>query len=419
MSLFQAAERISRDGQTLPTMDAVSKPISGLYDLVTNRKSASGVRVNADNAISLSTVFNALILLSESVAQLPLSPYIVENENGVKKRRKFKDDNRYNLVAYEPNEYMSSDTYRKTVMNHLVRYDRSVSIIERGPFGEPLSFFPWHPLKYRKIRDRDGGYVYEFRDAGETFYINEDNVLHNIGYTDNGIEGKSRIDLLFNSLGNALAIEEYAGQYFGKGINVSGFIKHPKKLKDEKAVDRLKTSFVKKYGGRNNQFGVGVLEEGSEFEKFETDPEKAQLLQSRMVNAVAVAQTWNIPVPLLKYLEKATYNNVEQLDIQFTKYTLNPWLINFENEYRRKLLTEEEKREGNIYFKHNVSGLMRGDMESRGKFYESMGKIGAMTPNKGLELEDMEAFEGGDVHLVPSGYSTVENINNQQENGDS
>lgn len=413
MSLFATAERIQRNGDRLPTMDAVSKPLSELYDLATNKKSSSGVRVNADNAISLSTVFNALTLLSETVAQLPLSPYIIEEVEGIMKRRKFKDDQRYNLVAHEPNEYMSSETYRKTVMNHLVRYDRAYSIIDRGPFGEPLQYFPWHPLKVRKIKDEDGGFVYEFRDNGETFYINEANVLHNIGYTDNGLEGKSRIDLLFNSLGNALAVEQFAGQYFGKGINVSGFIKTPNKLKDESAVERLKTSFIKKYGGRNNAFGVGVLEEGSDYQQMEADPEKAQLLQSRKVNGLIVAQAWNIPLPMLKDLDKATYNNVEQLDIQFSKYTINPWVKNFEAEYRRKLLTEEEKREGNIYFKHNMNGLMRGDMQSRGKFYESLGKVGALAPNNALDFEEMEGYPGGGVHLVPSGYTTVEKINNE------
>lgn len=416
MSLISAAHYRA---EQLPESGIGTNMRSWLRSWLGGTDTPSGIKVDADNAISLSTVFNALLLLSESVAQLPLAPFIKEPNGDRTSRREFTEHFSYNLVAHEPNEWMSSYTFRKTLQSHLCRYDRAYALISRNGRGQPIELFPLHPKWVTTKITEDRRLIYEVSGAwGSTRLerINPINMLHLIGYTDNGLEGKSRVDILANGLGNAQAAERFTGHFFGKGINVSGFISTPKMLKDQEAVDRLKNSFVQRKGGPNNEWGVGVLEGGSEWIKNDVEPEKAQLNETRKVNGLTVAQIWNIPLPLLKYLESATYNNVEQLDIQFSKYTLAPWLINWEQEYRRKLLTESEKESGNVYFKHNMSGFLRGDTATRAEFYEKMQRTGAMSPNDIREKEDMNPYEGGDVHVVNPGAQTIEDLQNTIEN---
>jgi|AntRauTorcE11897_2_1112592.scaffolds.fasta_scaffold06408_2 HK97 family phage portal protein len=401
MSLFAAAEaRANR----LPTQ-TTTKPGEWLKTFFTG-----GEEIGPQNAVSLSTVFNAITLISESVAQLPVAPFESSKKGGRTVKKKLKDHPTYRLIAKEPNQLMSSFDFRRLLQNWALRYDNAYAAIERKG-TTPTALIPIHPTRITQEVE-NGSVVYE---VDSKLTVKGRDMLHLIGYSDTGLKGESRIDLLSEALGNARAAEQFARNYFEKGVSVSGFIKHPGRLKDKEAIARLKESFLKSNTGKKNAGGVGVLEEGAEFIPSEVEPEKAQLNETRKVNGLTVAQIFNIPLPLLKYLDKATYNNVEQLDIQFVKYTLAPWLVNWEQELERKLLTDAEKAANNIYFKHNIAAFLRGDMASRGKFYESLAKVGAFSPNDILELEDKNGYEGGDVHVVSPGAQTVEQIQESEE----
>jgi HK97 family phage portal protein len=409
MSLFAA----QYNAQYLPDSD-IAKPLGWFLDYLGFRESGSGVKVTPDTAISLSTVFNAGLLLSETLAQLPVAPYEVRISADRERRRVARDHVTYRLVAKEPNEYMTSHTFRKVMMVNAFKYDRAYAVIERDRFGDPISMYPV-PSPWVQMKLINGSITYIVKNwwnNGQEERLGEMDVLHIIGYTDNGLEGVSRIRILSDSLGNAIAAERFTGAFFGKGVNVSGFIKTQKLLKTADAVKRLKESFVKQVSGKDNQFGVGLLEDGAEWIPNETDPQKAQLNETRKVNGLTVAQMWNIPLPMLKQMDRGTYSSMEQLDIQFSKYTMTPWIVNWEQEMERKLLTEREKQSGRYYYHFNQNALLRADAASRGKFYESMTKTGAFTPNDINELEDRDTFDGGDVHVIPSGYQTLESLKN-------
>lgn len=407
MSLFAAAEKRAH----LP-VGSSNSPIQWLSAMIGGRQTHAGINVSEENAISLSTIFNAITLLSETVAHLPLAPFIKE-EGEIETRKQFTSHPAYQLVHIAPNPFMSSFTWRKMMMNHVCRWGNTYNIIDRDGFGRPKELYPIHPSR-ATIKIDENHQMWYLVDGGK-YVFEATNVLHVMGFTDDGLIGRSNVEIAKESIAQGMAVEKFGSQFFGKGINVSGFIKSQKLIgKDKEARDRLKESFAQKYGGQNGQFGVGILEDGAEWQQAETDPEKAQALEARKFNVEEVARWFNIPVPLLKQLDRATYNNVEQLDIQFTKYSISPWAVNFEQEYARKLLTEKEKKEGKVYFKHNMNALLRGDMASRGKFYESMTKTGAFSPNRILELEDENPYEGGDVHVVPSGYQTIEQLKAQE-----
>lgn len=414
MSLLQAAENRAHSRKV-----NFGSGIGGFKEFISfmgSGESASGVSVNEENMISLSSVFNAITLLSETVAQQPLSPYLEYQENELTKRRKYREHPTYSLVAFEAMPgFMTAYTWRKLMMNYACRWQNAYSVIERNGNYRPIGLIPVHPERVVPKITQSNKLVYE---VDGTDVIKAINMIHIVGFSDDGIAGRRLSSIASNSLGHALATERFGGQFFGKGINQSGFIKTPKLLNDKEAVERIKSSFAKKYGGLNNSFGVGLLEDGAEYEPLETDPEKAQLHDTRKLNVEEVARWMNVPVPLLKQIDKLTYNNAEQVDIQFTKYTIAPWNVNIEQELRRKLLTEKEKRKGDIYFKHNMNGLLRGDTESRAKLYDTLSKTGAASPNFILEREDENPYEGGDVHVINPGAQTIEQLQNPQEDAD-
>lgn len=394
------------------------KPLTGmnipqwLSSMIFNTATESGERVTPDTAISLSTFFNAVKLLGETIGQIPVGVYKVTVEDGCTKKRLYTAHPAHQLVALRPNSYMHAFTFNRVMMNHVLRFDNAFALIERDGFGRPLSMIPIHPDRVTIKITEDQEVFYEIDGQ---YLISSTHMIHLMDYTEDGIIGKSKVSILRQELGNAIATNKFIGAFFGKGVNVSGFLKTKGYLADQEAIKRLKTSFVKQVV--NSAFGVGVLENDMDWIKNEVNPVEAQLGENRKLNAQVVAQILNVPLPFLKVLEDAKYSNMEQLDIQFSKYTITPWLVNWEQEYTLKLFSKEERKRGNLIFMHDMNALMRGDMVSRGKFYESMTKTGAYSPNNVLEDENKDTFKGGNVHVIGPGYQILEQMTAGENNG--
>ncbi len=100
-------------------------------------------------------------------------------------------------------------------------------------------------------------------------------------------------------------------------------------------------------------------------------------------------------------LEKSSFSNIEQQSLEFVKYTLDPWVVRWEQSLSRSLLSEEEKKL--YFFKFNLEGLLRGDYQSRMNGYAIARQNGWMSANDIRELEDLDrlsADQGGDLYLV-------------------
>ena len=87
--------------------------------------------------------------------------------------------------------------------------------------------------------------------------------------------------------------------------------------------------------------------------------------------------------------------------MEFVKYTLEPWLMRWEQSMSRRLFTDSEKKE--YFIRFNVEGLLRGDYQSRMNGYAVARQNGWMSANDIRELENLDripAEEGGDLYLV-------------------
>ena len=108
-------------------------------------------------------------------------------------------------------------------------------------------------------------------------------------------------------------------------------------------------------------------------------------------------------------LEKSSFSNIEQQSLEFVKYTLEPWIVRWEQSINRVLLTESEKA---AYFaKFNVDGLLRGDYQSRMNGYATARQNGWMSANDIRELENLDripAEQGGDLYLINGNMTKLE-----------
>ena len=109
-------------------------------------------------------------------------------------------------------------------------------------------------------------------------------------------------------------------------------------------------------------------------------------------------------------LEKSSFSNIEQQSLEFVKYTLEPWLVRWEQSIQRTLFSAEEKK--TYFVRFNVEGLLRGDYASRMNGYAVGRQNGWMSANDIRELENLDripAEEGGDLYLINGNMLPLKN----------
>ena len=374
-------------------------------------RSSSGKVVNERTAMQTTAVYSCVRILSEAIASLPVHLY---RYAGRGKERVY-DHPLYYLLHDEPNPEMTSFVFRETLMSHLLIWGNAYAQIIRDGGGRVLGLYPLLPDKVEVDRDGKGElyYVYNrYSDENPNFgeygrvYLAPEDVLHIPGLGFDGLVGYSPIAMAKNAVGMTLACEEYGAGFFENGATPGGVLEHPGVLKDPAKV---RESWHAVYGGSKNAGKVAVLEEGMKYQQIGIPPEEAQFLETRKFQVDEIARLYRIPPHMVGDLDKSSFSNIEQQSLEFVKYTLDPWVIRWEQSLQKALLLPQEKRE--YFVKLNVDGLLRGDYQSRMTGYSVGRQNGWLSANDIREMEDMNpipAEEGGDLYLVNGNLCKLE-----------
>ena len=356
----------------------------------------SGKAVNERTAMQTSAVYACVRILAESVAGLPLHVY-ERTANGSKSTKP--SHPLYRLLHDEPNREMTSFVFRETLMSHLLLWGNAYAQIIRDGRGFPIALYPLLPDRMAVDRNEIGELVYTYQSDKGQVKLRRENVLHIPGLGFDGLIGYSPIAMAKNAVGLALATEDYGATFFANGANPGGVLEHPGVIKPEQA-DRLRESWQSQFGGANAH-KVAVLEEGLKFHQMSIPPEQAQFLETRKFQINEIARIFRVPPHMVGDLEKSSFSNIEQQSLEFVKYTLDPWVVRWEQSLQQALILPSEK--ATIFIKFNLDGLLRGDYQSRMQGYSTGIQNGFMSVNDVRGLEDMNlltAEEGGDLHFV-------------------
>ena len=365
--------------------------------------STSGKTVTERSAMQMTAVYSCVRILAEAIAGLPLHLYTYKEDGG---KEKAIDHPLYLLLHDEPNPEMSSFVFRETLMTHLLLWGNAYAQIIRNGKGEVVALYPLMPNRMTVDRDSSGQLFYSYQmnnsDAPTmktgTVILKPSDVLHIPGLGFDGLVGYSPIAMAKNAIGLAIATEEYGAKFFANGATPGGLLEYPGTVKDP---DRVRESWNKGFSGSQNAGKVAILEEGMKYTPISIAPEQAQFLETRKFQINEIARIFRVPPHMVGDLEKSSFSNIEQQSLEFVKYTLDPWVVRWEQSLSRALFTPEEKKK--YFFKFNVEGLLRGDYQSRMNGYATARQNGWMSANDIRELENLDripAEEGGDLYLI-------------------
>ena len=375
--------------------------------------STSGKSVNERSAMQMTAVYACVRILSEAIAGLPLHMYRYREDGG---KEKATEHNLYHLLHDEPNPEMTSFVFRETLMTHLLLWGNAYAQVIRNGKGEVLALYPLMPSRMTVDRTKDGRIVYIYsRDQSEAnagkdsqVVLTSDDVLHIPGLGFDGLVGYSPIAMAKNAIGMSIACEEYGARFFANGASPSGVLEHPGTLKDPK---RVRDSWNAAYGGTSNAHKVAVLEEGMKYVPISISPNEAQFLETRKFQIDEIARIFRVPPHMVGDLEKSSFSNIEQQSLEFVKYTLDPWVVRWEQSLSRALLTPDEKK--TFFFRFNVDGLLRGSYHERMQGYSVGIQNGFMSPNDVRELENLDLIPdelGGNKYMVNGNMVDLANV---------
>ena len=396
--------------------------LSGRLSFLFGQTSA-GRAVNEQTAMQVTAVYACVRILAEAIAGLPLCVYRY-TEDGSKE--KVLDHPLYALLHDEPNPEMTSFIFRETMMSHLLLWGNAYAQIIRDGRGQVLGLYPLLPSKMDVSRADNGELVYTYSrsidDYGskkrtEQIQLRREDVLHIPGLSFDGLIGYSPIAMAKNAIGMALATEDYGATFFANGATPGGVLEHPGVVKDPA---HLRESWHAQFSGKNSH-NVAVLEEGMTFHQMSIPPEEAQFLETRKFQIDEIARIFRVPPHMVGDLEKSSFSNIEQQSLEFVKYTLDPWVIRWEQAMHQALLLPDEKPA--LFFKYHVDGLLRGDYQSRMNGYAVGRQNGWLSANDIRELENLNRISaegGGDLYLINGNMTKLKDAGlfaNKQQGG--
>ena len=365
--------------------------------------STSGKNVNERTAMQMTAVYSCVRILAEAVAGLLLHLYKYRDDGG---KEKCIDHPLYRILHDEPNPEMSSFVFRETLMTHLLLWGNAYAQVIRNGKGEVVALYPLMPNRMTVDRDENGRLYYQYtrykdealQSKDSTVILQPSDVLHIPGLGFDGLVGYSPIAMAKNAIGMAIACEEYGAKFFANGAAPGGVLEHPGTIKDPQ---RVRESWQSTFGGSGNANKIAVLEEGMKYTPIGISPEQAQFLETRKFQINEIARIFRVPTHMVGDLEKSSFSNIEQQSLEFVKYTLDPWVIRWEQSIMRTLLSPDEKKQ--YFVKFNLEGLLRGDYQSRMNGYAVARQNGWMSANDIRELENLDripAEDGGDLYLI-------------------
>jgi HK97 family phage portal protein len=398
MGIMQTLGRLIPGRRAFTLANASNGDVQMLLDGMGGQRTSAGVSVSADSAMRLSAVSACVRLIAESIASLPLHIYRRTSDST---RVRVSDGQAYRLLHSEPNRLMTSFTFRETLAAHLLLWGNAYAWMVRNQAGDVTELLPVHPQCVLLFKDSGGDLVYEIRIGTEVRRLSQWDMLHIPGLSFDGIQGMSPIKYAAQSIGLAIAAENYGGTFFGNGSMPSGTISVPGRLNPEQ-VNTLRNSWYAAYGGLSNANRTAVLFDGAKFDPISIPPDTAQFVETRKFQVADIARWYRVPPHMIGDLDKATFSNIEHQALEFVTHTLRPWLVRFEQEICRKLFPSSTSGQpSDLYAEFNVDGLLRGDIKSRYEAYAIGRQWGWLSANDIRARENMEPIANGEAYLAP------------------
>ena len=380
-----------------------------------------GIDRDSPDAISETTYYTCLKVLSETMGKLPLKLYTEDSSGG---RIRAPVDSDADVVLNRPNPVMTPATFWSTMEANCNHFGNAYAWIQRefvsdGTFGGQMKIVGLWPMRSDCVTvymdnagifgDR-GQLYYHYRDPNATEGTNaqelifrQENVLHlKTWLTWDGVMGQSVQDILRSTVNGSGYAQRYLEKLYESGLTASSVLQYTGDL-DEQLRKKLQAKYNDLLAGAKNAGKVVALPIGMTLQPLSYKLADAQFMELKKYSALQIAAAFGVKPDQINDYTKSSYSSSEAQQLAFLTDTMLYRLSQYEQEIKYKLLDESQRRKGMVY-KFNEKVLLRATAEVQMQTISTGVNNGLYTPNEGRHLLDLPSMDGGDVLIVNGNY---------------
>ena len=385
-------------------LSGIATPEKWVEDWLTGGvANSAGVHVDHETALMYAPFFAGVRVIAEDLGLLPFFLY----ERLARGKRRATSHPLYPLLHDAPNPMMGAMSFKEALQGHALNWGRGVAyVVTHERTGVIEELWPLRPDRLRlKVRQMGNGRVarwVQYRDDVNGIYANlaPGEYLCINGLGDDGVTGYSVVELAANSIGLGLATEHYGAKVFSNGAAPAGALSHPENLSPE-ARKRMADDWENIHRGIDRAHRVAILEEGVTWQQVGLPNDANQFLETRKLQVTDMARWLRLPPHKIGDLDRATFSNIEEQQLDYVSSALSAWLTRWEQAVLTQLLLPEERER--YFAEHLVDALLRGNTVARYQAYAVGRQWGWLSADDVRERENMNPIPGGvgDVYLIP------------------
>ena len=350
-------------------------------------------------SLALSAVYRCVEVITNGVASLPVKLYRTD-EKGFKYEM---HNNLSFILSKKPTEKMNAFTFYKLIVKDILLMGNAYALILRDDNGEVVGL---QYIQAGLVSPIDKVDRIEYQVTGIKGFVRQEDILHFMNYTDNGVYGISVLTHARRTLGIADYGENASENFYKSGGCTTGFLKFDGPSSGKQREEILSAWNQATGGVRNQPNGIPVLPANVNYTQLSVNPADAQLLESREFSIVEICRFFGVSPTKCFDLTHASYNNSEMAELAFLNDTLRPLLTKIEMEMETKLFKPEDGYD----IKFDVSELLRTDKKSQAEYFTKLFNLGVLSPNDIRKELDMDEIEGGDIHCAQINLTSIKNL---------
>jgi HK97 family phage portal protein len=353
---------------------------------------------SVSDAMRVSAVWACIQVLANDVAKTPLITY--RRLDGDDQER-YDDHYTARLLQYQACPGLNSYRFKHLMETWRLQYGNAYAQLVLNERGQVDRLLPWHPQYVTVEQSQEwGGPIYSYRlKDGSRITKPWTDILHIRGMiSEDGITGLSPIAAARRTIDLATAAEQHGAAFYQNGARPGGILYLPTSaLKDPDAKDKIRSEWQKAYGG-TNAYKVAMLLEGSKYEPMGMAQSDAEYVATRKLSILDICRTYGVPPHKVAELDRATFSNIEEQQLDYLSGTLGAEFTNWTSECQYSLLSDRDA--GKIYLEFDTRHLLRGRLKDQ---MESLGVAvdkGLMTRNEARAELNLNRIAGADSLLV-------------------
>lgn len=345
-------------------------------------------------AMSLSTFYAAVNLVSNSIAMMPW---------------KFKDDENNELPKSNylyhlfDNSIITRYNIIKNVVKDIILYGNGFIFIERdNETGQPKTLH-YSPAKQTTIRyDELNHKLYYYNFTYLDRIDDGTNYLHFYMNSDDGFIGKGVLKYAYNVLDIASVIQNATSSYYSTAGQQFGIVSPngplPEVGNQQKQLDKLVQKWEEAQMKANK--GTVFFPSDLKFTPMTNTAKDSALIEAREYNAVEVGRfICNISPVLLGDLRHLAYNSLTESQREFVIHSLAPLVTMIEEQCNKKLIMPSKHCKQFVDL--DETSILANDAEKQANEVTTLTNSGIITPNEARKRLGLPPVDGGDALVIP------------------